>query len=78
MKNDILMFHRLMRVMPLNSDMSFSDIRRAIQEDGGPAIEEWDLSIRRALAIDENVYFEHPEYDLWRRVQDYKPMRFDL
>lgn len=74
-KNDILMFHRLMRAMPLNREMSFSDIRRAVQEDGGPVVEQWDSSIRRVLQIDENVYFEHGQDDRWRRVQDYTPMR---
>jgi hypothetical protein len=75
-KNDILMFHRLMRAMPLNRKMSFHDISRAIQQDGGPFVEQWDSSILRALLIDENVYFEHSHDDQWRRVQDYKPMRF--
>lgn len=78
MKNDILMFHRLMKAMPLNLEMSISDICRAIQEDGGPEIEQWDSSIRRALQIDENIYFEHSRDDQWRRVQDYKPMRSGL
>jgi hypothetical protein len=69
------MFHRLMRAMPLNREMSVSDICRAIQEDGGPVVEEWDSSIRRALTIDENVYFELADDGRWRRVQDYKQMR---
>jgi hypothetical protein len=75
-KNDILMFHRLMRVMPLNHQMSVSDIRHAVQNDGGPAVEEWDLSVRRALLIDENVYFERPSGDLWQRVKDYAPISY--
>jgi hypothetical protein len=77
-KNDILMFHRLMRAMPLNYEMSVSDIFRAIQGDGGPVVEEWDSSIRRALTIDENVYFKLADNGRWQRVQDYKQMRFGL
>jgi hypothetical protein len=77
-KNDILMFHRLMKAMPLNREMSFSDICRAVQEDGGPVLDQWDASIRRALLIDENVYFEHPAGDRWRRMRDYESMRFGL
>jgi hypothetical protein len=76
MKNDILMFHRLMRAMPLNREMSLGDICRAVQEDGGPAVEQWDSSIRRALLIDENDYFASRDGDRWRRVQDYKPIGF--
>ena len=75
MKNDILMFHRLMRAMPLNREMSLSDICRVVQEDGGPVVEQWDSSIRRALLIDENVYFKRPDGDRWQRVRDYKPIR---
>lgn len=78
MKNDILMFHRLMRAMPLNREMSVGDICLAIQQDGGPVVEQWDSSIRRALTIDENVYFEHAQDGRWRRVQDYKQMRLGL
>ena len=78
MKNDILMFHRLMRAMPLNRELSVSDICCAIQEDGGPVVEQWDSAIRRALIIDENVYFERAEDGRWRRMQDYKQMRFGL
>jgi hypothetical protein len=73
-KNDILMFHRLMRAMPLNHEMSVSDICHAVQNDGGPVVEECDLSVRRALLNDENVFFERPAGDQWQRVRDYKPM----
>ena len=76
MKNDILMFHRLMRAMPLDHEMSVGDICRAVQNDGGPAVEEWDLAIRRALLRDENAYFEHPAGDQWRRIREYKPISF--
>ncbi len=76
MKNDILMFHRLMRAMPLNREMSVGEICRAVQDDGGPVVSEWDISVRRALQMDENVYFEQPGGDRWRRVRDYKPMSF--
>jgi hypothetical protein len=75
-KNDILMFHRLMRAMPLNHEMAVSDICHAVQNDGGPVVEEWDVSVRRALLIDENVFFEHPAGDQWRRVRDYKPISY--
>jgi hypothetical protein len=75
-KNAILMFHCLMRAMPLNHEMSVSNICYAAQNDGGPVIEEWDLSVRRALLNDENVYFEHPVGDQWQRVRVYKPIRF--
>ena len=75
-KNDILMFHRLMRAMPLHQEMSVSEICHAVQNDGGPLVEEWDLSVRRALLNDENVYFERPVGDQWQRVRDYKPISF--
>lgn len=68
MKNDILMFHRLMRAMPLNREMSVGEICRAVQGE--------ESSVRRALQIDEDVYFAHPAGDRWRRVRDYKPISF--
>jgi hypothetical protein len=77
-KNDILMFHRLMRAMPLNREMSVGEICHAVQDDGGPVVEDWDLSIRRALLIDENVFFTHPAGDQWIRTQDYRPISFGV
>ena len=59
-KNDILMFHRPMQAMPLDHEMSVGDICRAIQNAGGPVVDEWDLAIRRALVRDENAFFKHP------------------
>jgi len=59
-KNNILMFHRLMRAVPLNHEMSVGDICRAVQNDAGPVVDEWDLAIRRALVRDENAFFEPP------------------
>jgi hypothetical protein len=73
-KNDILMFHRLMRAMPLNRTMSVDEICDAVQNDGGGAVLQCNSLVSRVLLIDENIYFEHPENDRWRRVRDYKPM----
>ena len=75
MKNDILMFHNLMRAMPLNADMSISEICQAVERSGGTFASEREPSVRRALQLDENVYFEHHASDRWARVRDYKPMR---
>lgn len=75
MKNDILMFHCLMRAMPLNRDMSVGEICRAVEQSGGTFAGEREPSVRRALQIDENVYFEHHAGDRWARVRDYKPIR---
>jgi hypothetical protein len=74
MKNDILMFHNLMRAMPLNREMSVDEICRAVEQSGGTFAGEQEPSIRRALQIDENVYFEHHAGDLWMRVRDYRPI----
>lgn len=76
MKNDILMFHSLMRSMPLNREMSIDEICRAVEQDGGPLISEKEPSVRRALQIDEGIYFEHYASDRWKRVMDYRPMNF--
>ena len=76
MKNDILMFHSLMRSMPLNCEMSISEICCAVEQGGGPFVGEWEPSVRRALQIDEDVYFEHYASDRWKRVRDYKPINF--
>jgi len=74
MKNDILMFHSLMRAMPLNREMSVGDICQAVQRDSGSAGES-EPTVRRALQNDEDVFFQHHAGDLWKRVKDYKPMR---
>ena len=74
MKNDILMFHRLMRAMPLNRIMSVDEICHAVQNDGGGAVLQCDSLVSRVLLIDENIYFEHRDDERWLRVRDYKPM----
>ena len=76
MKNDILMFHCLMGTMPLNSEMSISEICRAVEQSGRAFVGEREPSVRRALQIDENIYFEHHADDRWARVKDYEPMHF--
>ena len=35
MKNDILMFHCMMRAMPLDADMSVNEICHAVEQTGG-------------------------------------------
>lgn len=74
MKNDILMFHNLMRAMPLNCDMSFGDICRAVEQSGVTFPGEQEPSVRRGLQMDKNVYFENRDGDQWVRVRDYIPM----
>ena len=76
MKNDILMFHCLMRAMPLDADMSVSEICHAVEQTGGSFPGEREPSVRRALQIDENIYFEQHANDRWMRVRDYKPTCF--
>lgn len=75
MKNDILMFHSLMRAMPLNREMSIGEICQAVGRDSGSGGSEWEPPVRRALQNDKDVFFEHYAHDLWKRVKDYKPMR---
>ena len=76
MKNDILMFHCLMRSMPLHREMSIDEICRAVERGSGPIIGECEPAVRRALQIDEDVYFERYASDRWKRVKDYKPISF--
>lgn len=66
MKNDILMFHRLMRAMPLHREMSVDEICRAVQGE--------EVSVLRALQIDKDAFFEQFSADWWKRVRDYKPI----
>jgi hypothetical protein len=75
MKNDILMFHCLMRAMPLNAEMSIGEICQAVEQSGGTFSGEQESSVRRALQIDKNLYFAHHANDRWMRVRDYKPIR---
>ena len=75
MKNDILMFHCLMRAMPLNREMLVEEICRAMERDNGSSANKWEPSVRRALQVDKDVYFEHYADDCWKRVKDYEPIR---
>jgi hypothetical protein len=75
MRNDILMFHSLMRAMPLNHEMSIGEICQAVKRDRGSIVGECEPTVRRALQIDQDVYFEQYAGDLWKRVKDYKPIR---
>lgn len=77
MKNDILMFHNLMKVMPLHREMSVAEICHAVEGDGSPFVETSKLSVCRALQNDEDVYFEHSVGDRWKRVKEYKQITFE-
>jgi hypothetical protein len=61
--------------MPLNREMSLDENCQAVERDRGSIAGEWKPTVRRALHIDQDVYFEHYAGGLWKRVKDYRPIR---